>query len=505
MFRIDDATAATALPAPEAAGTEGYFTEGNPTAGTPATNVRGSWLNMIQEELRAIVVAGGLTPSKTTYNQVLSAIKRIGQNTIVLVDTGAANAYMAVNATPLVVGTWVDGVVQAVKIAHTNTGASTYAPDGLAAIPIYGLGLQPLQGGELFAGGVAALMKQTIPGVNSGNPICVLMECAGGAQQIAPATQSQHAAQYGQVLPRTGGTLTGSLNFNGANGSQNLLQWEIGGAPRWALTTDASGETGSNAGTNLLLAVYNDGGAYLGSAWTINRASQVVNFTQTPTSVTAAQFDNGANVATTAFAKSAGFRHAASVQLSASTTLSVAHAGKVVVLSGTGGYTITLPNRANYPDGESITLVSTASSPVTVQRQGTDSIYPNNAPITSFTMANGDTAVIESSAAVTGWNVLSGSVQLGYAGAFGSSIAGSGYQKLPSGLILQWGTGTGGTALSFPLAFPNSLYGITVQIADANVSETGYALSGVSGFTPKTYNTSGSAITAAVFWMAIGK
>lgn len=325
------------------------------------------------------------------------------------------------------------------------------------------------------------------------------------AESVATATLNSHAAQYGQVLPRIGGTLTGSLNFNGANGSQNLLQWEIGGLPRWALTTDASSETGGNAGTNLLLAVYNDAGAYLGSGWTINRASQVVNFTQTPTSVTAAQFDNSANLATTAFAKAAGFRHAASVQLSASTTLNATHAGKVVVLAGTGGYTITLPNRTNYPDGESVTLVCTASSPITVQRQGTDSIYPNNAPITSFTMANGDTAVIESSSAVTGWNVLGGSVQLGYAGVFGSSLSGSGYQKLPSGLILQWGTGTGGTALSFPLAFPSGLYGITVQIADASVAETGYTSASVTGFTPKTYNTSGGAITAAVFWMAIGK
>jgi len=77
MFRIDDATAATSLPTPEAASTEGYFTEGNPTAGTPATNVRGSWLNMIQEELRAVVVAGGITPSKTTYNQVYLAIQKL--------------------------------------------------------------------------------------------------------------------------------------------------------------------------------------------------------------------------------------------------------------------------------------------------------------------------------------------------------------------------------------------------------------------------------------------
>ena len=74
MYRIDDATAATSLPVPEAALTEGFFTEGNAAAGTPATNVRGSWLNMIQEELRNVVLAGGLTPSKTTYTQLRDAI-----------------------------------------------------------------------------------------------------------------------------------------------------------------------------------------------------------------------------------------------------------------------------------------------------------------------------------------------------------------------------------------------------------------------------------------------
>src|SRR5258708_15110489 len=126
----------------------------------------------------------------------------MGQTTIVLADTGAVNAYTAVNATPLVTGTWVDGVVQAVKIAHTNTAASTYAPDGLTAIPVYGLGLQPLQGGELALNGTAILMRTTIAGVNSGNPIAVLMECFGGAQQIAPATASQHAMTLSQATGR---------------------------------------------------------------------------------------------------------------------------------------------------------------------------------------------------------------------------------------------------------------------------------------------------------------
>lgn len=77
MYRIDDATAATSLPAPEAASTEGYFTEGNPATGTPATKVRGSWLNMVQEELRGVVTAAGLTPSKTNYMQVAAAVKAL--------------------------------------------------------------------------------------------------------------------------------------------------------------------------------------------------------------------------------------------------------------------------------------------------------------------------------------------------------------------------------------------------------------------------------------------
>jgi hypothetical protein len=100
MYRIDDATAASSLPTPETAGTEGYFTEGNPVAGTPATNVRGSWLNMIQEELRALVVYGGLTPSKTVYTQVRDAIvakfaKLNGDNTQVFSVASATQSQHA--------------------------------------------------------------------------------------------------------------------------------------------------------------------------------------------------------------------------------------------------------------------------------------------------------------------------------------------------------------------------------------------------------------------------
>lgn len=154
----------------------------------------------------------------TLETNLIAAIRSVTKTGVILADTGAANAYTAVNVPPLVAGTWIDGVVQQVKIAHANTGASTYAPDGLTAIPIYGLGLQPLQGGELALNGTAVLMHATIAGVNGGNPICVLMECAGGAQQIAPATQSQHAVQLGQIPPMMRNYIAGlTLANNGTN------------------------------------------------------------------------------------------------------------------------------------------------------------------------------------------------------------------------------------------------------------------------------------------------
>lgn len=77
MFRIDDPSAVGSLPTPAAAGTEGFFTEGNPGTGVPATRVTGDFLNLLQEELRNVVVAAGLTPSKTNNAQLLSAIRTL--------------------------------------------------------------------------------------------------------------------------------------------------------------------------------------------------------------------------------------------------------------------------------------------------------------------------------------------------------------------------------------------------------------------------------------------
>lgn len=142
----------------------------------------------------------------TLLTNFTAAVVAASKQRVILTDTGSANAYAAANAVPLTVLPTISGVVQTIQIAHTNTATSTYAPDGLAAKPIFGLGALALQGGEVVTGGIATLVSYVGPLLNSGTLCWVLYECIGGAQQVAPATQSEHAVQLGQTGGRFFGT-----------------------------------------------------------------------------------------------------------------------------------------------------------------------------------------------------------------------------------------------------------------------------------------------------------
>jgi hypothetical protein len=53
------------------------FTEGNPSTGTPATEVDGGWLNAVQRELIEVIEQGGLTPDSGDDTQVHQAIEAL--------------------------------------------------------------------------------------------------------------------------------------------------------------------------------------------------------------------------------------------------------------------------------------------------------------------------------------------------------------------------------------------------------------------------------------------
>lgn len=81
------------------------------------------------------------------------------------------------------------------------------------------------------------------------------------------------------------------------------------------------------------------------------------------------------------------------------------------------------------------------------------------------------------------------------------SLGTSGYQKLPGGLIVQWGIATEG-AVTFPLTFPNALYSVVATgITATNVGTyiTVYANSGFTAYVGPP--DAGS----QVFYIAIGR
>ncbi|MBN3848358.1 hypothetical protein G3N58_16190 [Paraburkholderia sp. Ac-20342] len=92
MYQYDDPTVSSTLPTPAAAGIAGFFTDGNPASGQAATELRSDFMNMIMMELLNVVEGAALTPSKTTYNQVFTAIQSlIGAYAAPINNTGASS------------------------------------------------------------------------------------------------------------------------------------------------------------------------------------------------------------------------------------------------------------------------------------------------------------------------------------------------------------------------------------------------------------------------------
>ncbi|SUQ37344.1 bacteriophage tail fiber protein [Yersinia ruckeri] len=59
------------------ADSNGEFTDGNVAGGTPPTILPAEWFNTIQRELINVLVAGGVTPDTTKFNQLITAISKL--------------------------------------------------------------------------------------------------------------------------------------------------------------------------------------------------------------------------------------------------------------------------------------------------------------------------------------------------------------------------------------------------------------------------------------------
>lgn len=88
MYQIDNSTAAQAIPASTAAGNKGYFTDGNPATGTPATILPAEFMNMLMMENINVLSAAGIQPDKSKFNQLALAISTITGSNLTWANLG---------------------------------------------------------------------------------------------------------------------------------------------------------------------------------------------------------------------------------------------------------------------------------------------------------------------------------------------------------------------------------------------------------------------------------
>lgn len=204
---------------------------------------------------------------------------------LILADTGAANAYTAVNKPAL--SALVHGTFQRISIANLNTTASTYAPDGLTAKPIYGSNLAALTGGELPVSGIATLMYVVAATVNSGNGAWIILNCTGGAI----------------TLPAGSKAVTQSANDNSTNLATTAYADAIAAlkaniaSPTFTGTVTGPGYTvtGSSVPANgIYLPAANTVGMSMNSTYMLKMTSTTFNWGDTSRTETFSVYRNGA-------------------------------------------------------------------------------------------------------------------------------------------------------------------------------------------------------------------
>jgi hypothetical protein len=223
---------------------------------------------------------------------------------------------------------------------------------------------------------------------------------------------------------------------------------------------------------------------------------------------TAAQFDSTTLPATTEFVRRelGSLRGIAGV----SDPLTVSHVGYAVNM--TAGSSTTLPLTAGLPNGACIHFFNFSASSATINRQGSNTITAGQTTgLTTYTLQPGDvvTFVVQSSASGT-WIINGGSGLLKYSHGFGASLTSNGWQRFPSGLIVQWIQSTasiaagGNLLLTLPMAFPTTFFMPIVTPRNGQIANAGLMCALPSGLTGVTVYNNGSAAFNGAFVLALG-
>lgn len=189
---------------------------------------------------------------------------------------------------------------------------------------------------------------------------------------------------------------------------------------------------------------------------------------------TAAKFDATAKLATMKALKQAGMQHSGPIVITATRTLTPEEAvGNFFVVSGTAGpINITVPALSVCPGGSAITVFNASGFTATLVRSASDAFNVGViAPVTTYSIAPSDSITMSSLPGVSNWQIYDGSSRLQYTPGFAASKLANGYQRLPGGLIIQWGAVNIGNyptiqirqtvAFTFPIVFPTGILAVS--------------------------------------------
>jgi hypothetical protein len=194
-------------------------TTGSQITPTPDAGFNGLWVVTVPFGASTITSANISQYSGAPF-LTASLLSMIQQNGLYAVATGTANAHVAAFSPPITTRT--DGMVLRYKAPAANTGALTFN-DGLGAVAVVGAAHAALQGGETAVNGDVWVQWNSSIGGGS----YVLIDSTGGAVQVAPATQSQHAVQMAQAAGVVGSTRNLSMSVTAASATATLTADEI--------------------------------------------------------------------------------------------------------------------------------------------------------------------------------------------------------------------------------------------------------------------------------------
>ncbi len=414
---------------------------------------------------RTPIAAGGVPPSGLDMNGILYALSA----TLRWANAGGGYVYDGTFATDS-------------NIAGYPKGARVLRSDGA------GYWLNTIDGNTVDPESVTVNQAQIagwVPDLTNGV----------AAVTMTSANVTLTPLQYGKPIIVLSGTLTANLNliFPNLAGEWTVIN-NCAGA--FTVTVKTATGTGIVVTPGRTRIVWGNG----------TNVYSAVNESETPP-----QFDATTKLATMAALQLAlgNYQAFTAFTTAGTSTLTAADAGKEIVLSGSLiTANLVLPLLSTLPNGAAFLIKCEAySSTWTIAPNATDGValVVGSSAVSSLVIKRGDYALIVKGG--TAWRVH-GTISLAYGDSFAYSVGSNGYQKLPTGIIRQFGvvlTSAGATtAVTLPTSFPTACTGIRCTPSVTNAQFATVNGAGLSSFNIDCWNTAGARQASNVYWEAEG-